>query len=153
MKLTRCDTAGILASAAMCFSLPNRFWPHPPALSMLAVRRRLQRDRRDGRAASRHQHRQNVYVPTEASDWLVSSPITLANNNQELLFQSGVTVTAKPGAFTGWNDCLFDVTGSGVNMVGPVRHCRCSRPSIRCRLISTVKVTPVKVGTRSIYRA
>jgi hypothetical protein len=62
---------------------------------------------------------QNVYVPQESSDWFLSSPITLANNNQEVQFQSGVTVTAKSGYFTGAGDCLFDVTGSGVSMVGP----------------------------------
>ncbi len=62
---------------------------------------------------------QNVFVPQESSNWFVSAPITLANNNQEVLFQNGVTVTAEPGAFTGTGDCLFDVTGSGVSMVGP----------------------------------
>ena len=60
----------------------------------------------------------NVFVPKESSDWFVT-PITLAKNNQEILFESGVTVTAKPGAFTGTGDCLFNVTGSGVSMVGP----------------------------------
>ena len=61
---------------------------------------------------------QNVFVPKESSDWFVT-PITLANNNQEILFESGVAVTAKAGAFTGTGDCLFNVTGTGVSMVGP----------------------------------
>ena len=62
----------------------------------------------------------NVFVPKEASDWFVT-PITLAKNNQEILFESGVEVTAKAGAFTGTGDCLFKVKGTGVSMVGPVR--------------------------------
>jgi hypothetical protein len=61
---------------------------------------------------------QNVFVPKESSDWFVT-PITLANANQEVLFESGAAVTAKAGAFTGTGDCLFNVTGSGVSMVGP----------------------------------
>jgi hypothetical protein len=61
---------------------------------------------------------QNVFVPKEASDWFVT-PITLAKSNQEILFENGVTVTAKPGSFTSTSACLFTVTGTGVSMVGP----------------------------------
>jgi hypothetical protein len=61
---------------------------------------------------------QNVFVPKESADWSVT-PIALSHSNQEILFESGVEVTAKAGAFTGGGDCLFNVTGSGVSMVGP----------------------------------
>lgn len=39
----------------------------------------------------------NVYVPKMASDWIIG-PVTL-RSNQTVLFQSGVVVTAKAGAF------------------------------------------------------
>lgn len=49
---------------------------------------------------------QNVYIPDMETDWIVS-PILLNQSNQDLLFESGVTVTAKSGSFLGVNDSLF----------------------------------------------
>lgn len=60
----------------------------------------------------------NVYVPKMASDWIVT-PITLSHSNQEIRFESGVVVAAKPGAFLGVDDALFSAVGkSNVKLTG-----------------------------------
>ncbi len=46
-----------------------------------------------------------VIVENLGTDWIIQ-PIHLTSD-QELIFRSGVVVTAKPGAFHGNNDCLF----------------------------------------------
>ena len=109
-----------LASAAMCFLVAQSVWAAPAGYIDASLYGGGY-NATDATAALQAAINtgQNVYVPQESSDWFLSSPITLANNNQEVQFQSGVTVTAKSGYFTGAGDCLFDVTGSGVSMVGP----------------------------------
>jgi hypothetical protein len=54
-----------------------------------------------------------VIVPYVGEEWIVG-PITLASD-QEIVFEPGVVVTAKQGAFTGLQDALF--TGSGIRNV------------------------------------
>lgn len=56
----------------------------------------------------------NVYIPKMASDWIIK-PVTLSNSNQNILFESGVVVSAKKGEFLGLHDSLF--TASGVSHV------------------------------------
>ena len=122
MKLNAMLHSGVyLASAAMCFLVVPSVLATMPAGFIDASTYGGGYNTTDATAALQAAINtgQNVYVPQESSDWFVGAPITLANNNQEVLFQSGVTVTAKPGAFTGTGDCLFDVTGSDVSMVGP----------------------------------
>lgn len=53
---------------------------------------------------------QNVYVPNMGADWIVS-PIMLTHSNQEIRFESGVVVSAKPGAFQAVDDALFTASG------------------------------------------
>jgi hypothetical protein len=61
---------------------------------------------------------QNVYIPNMGTPWYVT-PITLSNSNQEILFQSGVVVTAKEGAFLNNDDSLFTASNvSNVKMIG-----------------------------------
>ena len=61
---------------------------------------------------------QNVFVPKETANWIIT-PITLSHSNQQILFESGSTLEAKPGAFRRANDCLFTVRDcSNVSMVG-----------------------------------
>lgn len=52
----------------------------------------------------------NVFVPNMGTDWIIK-PITLHRSNQELLFESGVVVTAKKGEFLGTTDSLFSASG------------------------------------------
>ena len=60
----------------------------------------------------------NVFVPNLGTPWYVT-PITLTQSNQEILFQSGAVVAAKPGAFLGAGDALFTATDcTNVSMVG-----------------------------------
>lgn len=60
---------------------------------------------------------QNVYVPKMASDWIVT-PIVL-KANQTILFEPGVVVAAKPGAFLGTSQSLFNGTNlSNVTLSG-----------------------------------
>ncbi|NLE28784.1 MAG: hypothetical protein GX629_03830, partial [Phycisphaerae bacterium] len=47
-----------------------------------------------------------VFVPDMGSDWIVR-PIMLNSNNQEIVFEEGVVVCAKEGAFLRSTDCLF----------------------------------------------
>jgi hypothetical protein len=60
----------------------------------------------------------NVYVPDTGSPWVVR-PITLSCSNQEILFESGVVVAAKPGAFQAVGDALFTASGkSNIKLTG-----------------------------------
>jgi hypothetical protein len=60
---------------------------------------------------------QNVFVPNMGSDWNVT-PITLTKDNQTILFESGVVVAAKAGAFLG-DDVLFVAPDrQNVKMIG-----------------------------------
>lgn len=60
---------------------------------------------------------QNVFVPNMGLDWNVT-PITLTHDNQEILFESGVVVSAKSGAFLG-DDILFSAPDrQNVKMIG-----------------------------------
>ena len=60
----------------------------------------------------------NVYVPNMGSDWIVA-PIHLTQSNQEILFESGVTIAAKQGEFMGTDDSLFRAARvSNVKMTG-----------------------------------
>lgn len=60
----------------------------------------------------------NVYVPKMSSDWIVS-PIVLSNSNQEIQFESGVVVAAKPGSFLGRHEAMFSAVGqSNVKLIG-----------------------------------
>ncbi|MCC6423333.1 MAG: right-handed parallel beta-helix repeat-containing protein [Phycisphaerales bacterium] len=61
---------------------------------------------------------QDIYVPKMSSDWIIT-PVFLTKSNQKILFQDGVVVTAKAGAFMGTNDSLFKATNvSNVEMIG-----------------------------------
>ena len=46
-----------------------------------------------------------VIIPNLGQDWIVD-PIFLTND-QEVMFEKGVVITARPGGFAGLNDCLF----------------------------------------------
>jgi hypothetical protein len=51
----------------------------------------------------------DVWVPNMGTDWNVT-PIFLTQSNQTILFEEGVVVAAKPGAFLGTHDNLFTNT-------------------------------------------
>lgn len=57
-----------------------------------------------------------VVVPNMGTDWVVT-PITL-EANQEIFFEAGVVVTAKPGAFKGSHDSLFSAKEKGGITIG-----------------------------------
>ena len=57
-----------------------------------------------------------VVVPNMGKDWIIT-PITLSAN-QEIFFEPGVVVTAKPGAFKGTHDSLFRAKGQGGITIG-----------------------------------
>jgi hypothetical protein len=61
----------------------------------------------------------NVYVRKMAAAWIVT-PILINTSNQQILFEDGVVIAAKPGAFLGTNDSLFTLGkgSSNVSMVG-----------------------------------
>lgn len=67
----------------------------------------------------------NVWVPKEASAWIVGAPsgtgngINLTHSNQAIEFDQGVVVSAKKGAFLGTSDCLFSAKNlSNVTITG-----------------------------------
>ena len=49
---------------------------------------------------------QKVFVPNMGTNWIIT-PIQLQKDNQRILFESGVTVEAKRGEFSGNADSLF----------------------------------------------
>jgi hypothetical protein len=55
-----------------------------------------------------------LIVRNMGKDWIVT-PIFLRSANQTIIFESGVIVTAKKGAFHGNNDCLFS-TRTAINV-------------------------------------
>ena len=62
----------------------------------------------------------NIWVPKEASDWLVTPIEIQSHTNQTIQFESGTNITAEPGAFTGTYDRLFRMDEcTNVNLVGP----------------------------------
>lgn len=66
-------------------------------------------DSTDALQAAINSGAKRVIVPNMTKDWVVR-PITLASN-QELIFESGVVVTAKRGEFRGKGDTLFSANG------------------------------------------
>jgi hypothetical protein len=66
----------------------------------------------------------NVFVPNMGTPWYVT-PLWVTHDGQEILFESGTVVEAKPGAFTRFDDCLFNLEApnggglNGVSLVGP----------------------------------
>jgi hypothetical protein len=60
---------------------------------------------------------QNVFVPNMGSDWIVT-PITLTQDNQEILFESGVVVAAKAGVFLGDEFLFVAPDRQNVKMIG-----------------------------------
>ncbi len=61
---------------------------------------------------------QDVWVPNMGTDWIVK-PILLTRSNQEVRFENGVVVIAKPGEFLSIEDRLFTVSGkSNVTLSG-----------------------------------
>lgn len=60
----------------------------------------------------------NVYVPNMGTDWVIR-PIQFTRSYQDILFESGVVVSAKPGEFLGPTDSLFLASRIyGVTMTG-----------------------------------
>lgn len=59
-----------------------------------------------------------LIVDNTGSDWIISEPITLVSN-QEIIFQNGVIIQAKKGAFKGKNDSLFTAKNlSNITLIG-----------------------------------
>ena len=50
-----------------------------------------------------------VVIPNLGKPWIVR-PLRLTKNNQEVIFEKGVVITAKKGEFKGGGDCLFLAT-------------------------------------------
>ena len=57
-----------------------------------------------------------VVVDRQKSDWIVR-PIHINARGMEIVFQDGVTVRAKKGAFKGRSDCLFQIKGTSADIV------------------------------------
>src|SRR5688572_2033662 len=58
-----------------------------------------------------------VIVSNMGADWIIT-PITLAGD-QEIIFEPGVVVTAKPGEFHGTHDSLFRADSkTGITLIG-----------------------------------
>lgn len=57
-----------------------------------------------------------VVVDRQKGDWIVR-PIYVNARGMEVVFQDGVTVRAKKGAFKGRSDCLFQIKGTSADIV------------------------------------
>ena len=57
-----------------------------------------------------------VVVDRQKGDWIVR-PIYVNARGMEVVFQDGVIVRAKKGAFKGRSDCLFQIKGTSADIV------------------------------------
>ncbi|MCX5683715.1 MAG: right-handed parallel beta-helix repeat-containing protein [Planctomycetota bacterium] len=103
-----------------------------------------------------------VVVPNVGKPWLVR-PIAL-RGDQEVVFEKGVEVVAKPGAFPGLRDFLFSATNvENVSLVGPGATLRMQKAEytegewrhalaiLSCRNVKVVGLTLKESGGDGIY--
>ncbi len=60
-----------------------------------------------------------IIIDKQASDWIVGPNVFSDIHNKTIIFQPGVVLQAKPGAFPGTSDCLFDLrSASNIKILG-----------------------------------
>jgi len=103
-----------------------------------------------------------VVVPNVGKPWIVR-PITL-RGDQEIVFEKGVEVVAKPGAFPGLRDFLFSATNvSNLALIGPGATLRMQKAEytegewrhalaiLSCRNVKVVGLVLKESGGDGIY--